>query len=53
MFAGAPTCLREREGAPLSGVDAGVMPNLRNIPISVYQSMDDRNVPAWSGPSRP
>jgi dienelactone hydrolase len=47
-FAGAPTCARERAGGPITGVDPGVMPNLRDLPISVYQSMDDQNVPAES-----
>jgi hypothetical protein len=47
-FAGAPTCTRTGPGAPISGVEDGILPNLRNLPIFVYQSLDDRNVPAES-----
>ena len=47
-FAGAPTCTRTAPGAPISGVEDGVLPNLRNLPIFVYQSLDDHNVPAES-----
>lgn len=47
-FAGAPTCTRARAGAPISGVEEGILPNLRNVPIFVYQSGDDRNVPPES-----
>ena len=47
-FAGAPTCTRTAAGAPISGVEEGILPNLRNLPIFVYQSLDDHNVPAES-----
>ena len=47
-FAGAPTCTRTGPGAPISGVEEGILPDLRNLPIFVYQSLDDRNVPAES-----
>ena len=47
-FAGAPTCTRTGPSAPISGVQDGILPNLRNLPIFVYQSLDDRNVPAES-----
>lgn len=47
-FAGAPTCTREKAGGPPTGVQDGILPNLRNLPIFVYQSLDDRNVPAES-----
>jgi dienelactone hydrolase len=47
-FAGAPTCTRTAKDAPLSGVEEGVLPNLRNVPLWVYQSLDDRNVPPES-----
>jgi poly(3-hydroxybutyrate) depolymerase len=47
-FAGAPTCTRTGKDAPLSGVEEGVLPNLRNVPLWVYQSLDDRNVPPES-----
>jgi len=47
-FAGAPTCARPAEGAPLADVEDGILPNLRNVPLFVYQSLDDRNVPAES-----
>lgn len=48
VFAGAPTCTRVSPSAPISGVDDGILPNLRNLPIFVYQSGDDRNVPPES-----
>ncbi|MFO0933784.1 MAG: hypothetical protein U1E39_13925 [Planctomycetota bacterium] len=47
-FAGAPTCLRAAEGAPIDAVEDGVLANLRNLPVFVYQSLDDRQVPAES-----
>ena len=47
-FAGAPTCTRTSAAAPISGVAEGVLPNLRNVPIFVYQSGDDQNVPCPS-----
>lgn len=48
VFAGAPTCTRLSDTAPISGVDDGLLPNLRNLPIFVYQSGDDLNVPPQS-----
>ncbi len=48
VFAGAPTCTRLSDTAPISGVAEGILPNLRNVPIFVYQSGDDQNVPAPS-----
>lgn len=47
-FAGAPSCTRLAPDAPLSGVEEGILPNLRNLPLFVYQSLDDRNVPPES-----
>ena len=46
-FAGAPTVYWKegRKDQEAEGVIAGVLPNLRNLPIFVYQSTDDRNVP--------
>ncbi len=42
--AGAPTPVRNAAGE-LIDVEEGVVPNLRNVPIVIYQSDDDRNVP--------
>jgi pimeloyl-ACP methyl ester carboxylesterase len=42
--AGAPTPIVDRGGSVLD-VDAGVIPCLRNVPIRIYQSDDDPNVP--------
>jgi pimeloyl-ACP methyl ester carboxylesterase len=42
--AGAPTPILGAGGA-MSDVAPGVIPNLRNVPIVVYQSDDDPNVP--------
>ncbi len=47
-FAGAPTCTRTGPKEPISGVEEGILPNLRNLPVFVYQSMDDKNVPPES-----
>jgi pimeloyl-ACP methyl ester carboxylesterase len=47
-FAGAPTCVRSEPGGPITQVQDGILPNLRNLPIYVYQSLDDRNVPPES-----
>jgi poly(3-hydroxybutyrate) depolymerase len=45
-FAGGPTVLWEpgRVGEKAYGVAPGYLPNLRNVPIFVYQSLDDQNV---------
>lgn len=42
--AGAPTLVRDYD-ENIIGVIEGIVPNLRNVPIRVYQSGDDRNVP--------
>ncbi|MFT5285657.1 MAG: dienelactone hydrolase [Planctomycetota bacterium] len=42
--AGAPTPYLDEEGNP-DGIVEGVIPNLRNIPIRIYQSDDDPQVP--------
>lgn len=42
--AGAPTLVRDYD-ENIIGVVEGVIPNLRNVPIRVYQSGDDLNVP--------
>lgn len=42
--AGAPTPVRDAAGA-LIDVEEGVIPNLRNVRIAIYQSDDDPNVP--------
>lgn len=42
--AGAPTVIRDYDENIL-GIIEGVIPNLRNVPVRVYQSADDRNVP--------
>jgi pimeloyl-ACP methyl ester carboxylesterase len=42
--AGAPTPVRDAEGT-LIDVEEGVIPNLRNVRIVIYQSDDDPNVP--------
>jgi hypothetical protein len=47
-YAGAPTCLRDAPGGPITAVEDGVLPNLRNVPLFVYQSADDTNVPPES-----
>jgi dienelactone hydrolase len=46
-FAGAPTVYWKagRKDREAEGVMDGVLPNLRNLPLFVYQSTDDRNVP--------
>ncbi len=43
--AGAPTPVREKPGGPIIDVAYGVIPNLRNVPIVIYQSDDDPRVP--------
>ena len=42
--AGAPTPYVDREGKVI-GITAGVIPNLRNLAIRIYQSDDDPRVP--------
>lgn len=42
--AGAPTPTMRADGS-ISSIDRGVVPNLRNIPMVVYQSIDDPQVP--------
>jgi len=47
-FAGAPT-IYWREGGKDKDAEAvteGYLPNVRNLPLFVYQSLDDHNVPA-------
>jgi predicted esterase len=47
-YAGAPTCVTlVGQDAP-SSVAPGILPNLYNVPLHVYQSGDDRNVPPVS-----
>ncbi len=46
-YAGAPTPITE-DGAPYGKVvalKAGVIPNLRNVALHIYQSLDDKQVP--------
>ena len=47
-FAGAPTVYWKpgRQDQEAEGVLDGILPNLRNLPLFVYQSLDDPNVPA-------
>lgn len=46
-FAGAPTpYFDSKNSGRVVGIQDGVLPNLMNLPIFVYQSGDDRNVPA-------
>ncbi|MCE9592743.1 MAG: alpha/beta fold hydrolase, partial [Planctomycetes bacterium] len=42
--AGAPTPIFDRQGK-VYDIDLGVIPNLRNVPIRIYQSDDDPQVP--------
>lgn len=42
--AGAPTPMLDRDGRVI-GIQDGVVPNLRNLPIVVWQSLDDARVP--------
>ncbi|MHC4408647.1 MAG: hypothetical protein ACYS0F_06560 [Planctomycetota bacterium] len=46
-FAGAPTPITEDGAAygKVIGLVDGVIPNLRNVALHVYQSLDDKNVP--------
>ncbi len=43
--AGAPTPILDRETDAIIDIDWGVVPNLRNVPMVVYQSIDDPRVP--------
>jgi len=43
--AGAPTPIRQRRGGPVVDIVEGVTPSLRNVFVSVYQSLDDPRVP--------
>ena len=43
--AGAPTPLVDPRSKEVVGIDWGVIPNLRNVPMVVYQSTDDPQVP--------
>lgn len=43
--AGAPTAIRSSQTGPITQVMEGVIPSLRNVFVSVYQSLDDPNVP--------
>lgn len=42
--AGAPSPILDRDGNVVAIMD-GVVPNLRNVPLVVWQSVDDRQVP--------
>jgi len=43
--AGAPTPIRERPGGPIVDLIEGVIPSLRSVYVSIYQSTDDPRVP--------
>ena len=45
-FAGAPSVywVRGKKDVEAEAVIEGILPNLRNLPLFVYQSLDDRNV---------
>ena len=43
--AGAPTTFRQSRGGPITGLVEGVAPSLRNVFVSIYQSLDDVQVP--------
>jgi pimeloyl-ACP methyl ester carboxylesterase len=43
--AGAPTPIQTGPGAPITGITEGVIPSLRNVFVSIYQSLDDPQVP--------
>lgn len=43
--AGAPTPIRERVDGPIVDIQSGVVPSLRSVFVSVYQSIDDPQVP--------
>ena len=42
--AGAPTPFMDSTGK-VTGISSGIIPNLRNVPVRIYQSDDDPNVP--------
>jgi len=43
--AGAPTPIYDKPGGVIVEIDTGVVANLRNMPMVVYQSLDDPRVP--------
>ncbi len=43
--AGAPTPIQSKPGGPIIDIAEGVIPSLRNVFVSVYQSLDDVQVP--------
>ncbi|MCB9887804.1 MAG: alpha/beta hydrolase [Planctomycetes bacterium] len=43
--AGAPTPIQSKPGGPIIDIAEGVIPSLRNVFVSVYQSLDDPQVP--------
>ncbi|HEX5052469.1 MAG TPA: hypothetical protein VFZ65_11895 [Planctomycetota bacterium] len=43
--AGAPTPIQSSPGGPIVDIQEGVIPSLRNVFVSVYQSLDDVQVP--------
>ena len=45
--AGAPSPIYDRDGS-IWGIESGVIPNLRNLPMCVFQSTDDPRVPPES-----
>ena len=45
--AGAPSPIYDRDGS-IYGIETGVIPNLRNLPMCVFQSTDDPRVPPES-----
>jgi pimeloyl-ACP methyl ester carboxylesterase len=50
-FAGAATPYFDPDDATntkVLGIQDGILPNLRNVPLFLYQSLDDKNVPPWS-----
>ena len=47
-YAGAPSCVTMLGQEKPSLVEPGVLPNLYNVPLHVYQSGDDLNVPPVS-----
>jgi pimeloyl-ACP methyl ester carboxylesterase len=45
-YAGAPSpYFKDRDDRTVIGIDEGVIPNLCNLPLFVFQSLDDPNVP--------
>ncbi|MEO6598163.1 MAG: hypothetical protein ABIP94_25750 [Planctomycetota bacterium] len=43
--AGAPTPIQSQAGGPIVDIQEGVIPSLRNVFVSIYQSLDDVQVP--------